>query len=104
MGYVKIVGHTTPGSEYGGAVLRDEDGENPREVKVGEIVNITADQKKWLESRGFEVEESSKDDADKAEAEAPIVAADVVGTAPVLGTAATPQSTDSGKTDNAKKS
>jgi len=89
VGYVKLTGtanrHENWTTEY---VLEvdDETGEPTKVVRAGEPVNLSAGDQKKLEAIGAVFEDSSKEEAEKYEAEAPVqVGADVAASGPLLG-------------------
>lgn len=82
MSYVKWVSNSTPGDGVTQEILNDGE----LTVTMGVPVQLNADVKKDMESRGRVFETSTADEAKAAEAQAALqpVGNDVVGTAPVF--------------------
>ncbi len=78
----------------------DKDGNPTKVARAGEPVQLTADDRSKLKELGFEVEQSSKSEAD--EVEASVVGSDVTGQSPIFGTSAS-ASFDQGATESKNK-
>ena len=87
MAYVKWVANTDRHNDWT-TVLVNED--NTVEMRMGEPVEVSAERQKELEEQGRVFESSSKSDFDdfqKRAANAPVVGADIAGSAPVFANA-----------------
>jgi hypothetical protein len=81
----------------------DKDGNPTKVARAGEPVQLTADDRSKLKELGFEVEQSSKSEADEVEASSAAVGSDVTGQSPVFGTSASSASFDQGATESKNK-
>lgn len=88
MGYAKLVGTGNRHVDWTTEVVleRDDEGNVTKAVRAGEPVELSAEEQKGLEERGFVFEDSSKKEADEfEEREAQRPATDTTGTGPVFG-------------------
>jgi YbbR domain-containing protein len=79
----------------------DKDGNPTKVARAGEPVQLTVDDRSKLKELGFEVEQSSKSEADEVEASS--VGSDVTGQSPVFGTSASSASFDQDATQSKNK-
>jgi hypothetical protein len=87
MAYVKLVGHKNRHESWIAEVVleRDDDGNVTKSVQVGVPGEVTAEDQKALEAKGFVFEKSSKQEAEEVAASSGGAAPDVAGSAPTFG-------------------
>lgn len=85
MPYKKLVKHSDPNNWTTEVILaRDEDGNVTGSVRAGEPADMSADDWKTIESFGFIVEASSKEEAEQFAVAQPQVGSDIAGASPLL--------------------
>lgn len=80
---------------------RDDDGNVTKSISTTRAAELTGEQKKKLEARGYKTEKVSKEEADRLR-ETAAAATDVTGTAPVFGDSEAPDQAASDDADNKK--
>ena len=89
MAWKKIVGTTDPTNNWATEAIleRDKDGEPSKVAKKDKPENLTASEVSKLESIGFVVEDSSKEEAEEYVTNGqPVVGDDIVGSGPSFNT------------------
>lgn len=86
--YYKLVASENPSTDGTSEVIleKDEDGNTVKSVGVNKPAQLTQDDRDKLEALGYEVESSSKEEADEAE-EAAVVSSSALASAPLIGRA-----------------
>lgn len=104
--YYKLAGSNNSTVDWTTEVIleKDDEGNVTKAVGASSPAQLNKSDLDKLEELGYTVEESSKEEAEKAEVES-AVGADVAAAAPILGTANVDQVDQSGESkSNAKKS
>lgn len=102
--YYKLASTTNPHTDWTTEVVLEvnDQGEPTKVVRAGEPVQLSAEERKTLESLGYSLESSSKSEADEAEARTAQAGSDVTGAAPVFGTTAGEANQTSGQQSGSK--
>jgi hypothetical protein len=102
--YYKLVGSKNPTVDWTAEVIleKDDEGNVTKSVGFDKPAQLNEDDRNTLESLGYEVESSSKEEAEEAE-EREVLAPAALGTAPLIGSGTSqPSSSESNDSDTKK--
>ncbi len=85
--YYKLAGSKNPTTDWTAEVIleKDDDGNVTKSVGANKPAQLSQEDRDKLEALGYEVESSSKQEADEAEQQAVVASSSQLGTAPLVG-------------------